>query len=205
MKSGTELSVILIIALLFFSVFIFAAGGSSGGSSGGGSSGEVSSSTVPKVTTVNCEELGSVSGRINCRFENKDNLEYAEEEVEDEACRNHVKTQECIELYANSASCYEMTGIAKQRCFIQKAGLSENQDLRTASSKGKRNYIVLLLYEIQERIEDKHENGVLSTSDAANLVSTIVEIKKDIILGISQSVIKPKIQSFKTKYFEIVR
>ena len=65
----------------------------------------------------------------------------------------------------------------------------------------KRNYLILLLYEIQERIEEKHENGEISTNDAAKLIDTIIEIKRDILFGEPQSIIKSKIKNFKTQYF----
>ena len=215
MEKRLKTLLIFLVSLLFFSVFVLAVGSSSGGSSGvssdssGGSSSDssFSSSTTTdseETEKINCELIVTVSGRIKCRFENKNSLYETGNEIE-EACRSHYKTNDCISLYENSATCYNMVGNSKQRCFIQKAGLLEGQNLVISNDENKRNYIILLLYEIQERIEDSYDEGKISSDNAANLVALIVEIKRDILLDKSKNEIKPKVQSFKIKYKEIIR
>ena len=211
MEKTIKILSIFLVATIFLSVFVIAVG-SGGGSSSSSDSSSNGDSNTPTSTSaenssnlgIDCESLLTISGRIKCRFENKNSLYETGNEIE-EACRSHYKTNDCISLYENSATCYNMVGNSKQRCFIQKAGLLEGQNLVISNDENKRNYIILLLYEIQERIEDSYDEGKISSDNAANLVALIVEIKRDILLDKSKNEIKPKVQSFKIKYNEIIR
>ncbi len=202
MKALRRLSVLFVISLMLFSASVFAAGGggggSSGGSSGGGSRTTADTQAVTVVQKVNCETRSTLSDRVQCRLENKNNLEatnYAEE-----ACRNHNKEKECVELYKVSEVCYELTGIEKHRCFISRSGIDENRNLSASTQDSKRNYVILLLYDLQEKIEDRQANGQMSTEKATELVSKIIEIKRDILTNKPKSEIRTKMQELKSLY-----
>ena len=158
-------------------------------------------------TTTTCEDIDTPRERIKCRFQNKAVARAESSAVTEEACRGQARAEECKQLYVISKSCYDInSATAKKRCFLEKAGININASgtFRAAPNDSKRNYVILLLYELQERIENMEERGALSTDKATNLITQIVEIKKLILEGKPRSEIVPKIQQFKTDYREIV-
>jgi len=162
-------------------------------------------SKTPARTT--CENIDILRERIKCRFQYKAVARAEASQVVEEACRGRASEQACIALYDRSAMCYELTNaVAKKRCFLEKSGININAGgtFRAAPDDTKRNYVVLLLYELQERIENMEETGTLTSDEAAGLVAQIVEIKKLIIEGKPRSEIVPKIQTFKQDYRTVV-
>ena len=166
-----------------------------------------SSQTAPiPPTRTTCEDLTSMRERIKCRFQNKVVARAEATTVTEEACRGHTRQAACTALYQRSSGCYDIsTPSEKKRCFLEKAGININAGgtFSAAPNDVKRNYVILLLYELQERIENMEERGTISDDQAANLVTQIVEIKKLILEGKPRSEIVPKIQQFKSDYREI--
>ena len=86
--------------------------------------------------------------------------------------------------------------------LIEKSGININRGgtFRAAPDESKRNYVILLLYNLQEKIEGMQENGNITTDQATSLVTKIVEIKKMILSGAKRSEIVPKMQEFKKEF-----
>ncbi|MEK6847336.1 MAG: hypothetical protein AABY16_04160 [Nanoarchaeota archaeon] len=201
----------ILLLLLFVAAslsFVIAAGSSSGGSSSGGSSNNndepsTTPATPPPPTITTCENFNTVRERVSCRFQNSVVARAESATVIEEACRGHARQAACTALYRRSSECYDVSSPReKKRCFLEKSGININAGgtFRAAPDTQKREYVVLLLYELQERIESMEERGALSADQAAHLVTKIVEIKKLILEDKPRSEIVPKIQQFKTDY-----
>src|SRR3989338_1256970 len=193
-----------LIALLLMSTFALAAGSSTSGAR----------TVVPAVRAnatviTTCEDKESVEGRIKCRFENKEVAVREAVDAVEEACRSSAdeKKEKCRQFYKNSAKCFNSANpVEKKRCFLKESGININAGgtFRAAPDETKRNYVVLLLYELQEKIEAKQEQGIITTDQATSLVTKIVEIKKLILSGAKRSDIVPKIQEFKKEFREVM-
>ncbi len=212
---------IVVLILVLMSVIVYAVGSSTGGSSGGsGSSSSAAGSSIntssekndeetvnqstPSTTqteaeTVDCEGKSTRIERIQCRLE-KRGIEF---DVTEESCRGLPNPNNCQSLYNKVASCYDMNGIQKDQCFKRVAGfLSGNvKDEASANNKGAiRNYIVFLLYDLQEKVEDVYNEGGISSEDAASLIDLIVETKQAVMLNETKETIKPLIDRLKNEW-----
>lgn len=200
----------VLLFLIVFSSFAYAVGTSSGGSSSSRTRNrEVNSSASANAVATTCETYSNIESRIRCRFQNKAVAERESYNVVEEACRGHANAtiSACENLYKRSHACYDMTSpVAKKRCFLNESGININMGgtFRAAPAESKRNYVVLLLYDLQERIEHMQEEGQLTAEEATSLVSQIVEIKRMIISGQKRSDIVLKINEFKTEYRTVV-
>ena len=192
--------VISLIFLVILSAFAFAAGSSTSGAR------TVAPAVRANATVITtCEDKESVEGRIKCRFENRETAKREAYTNIEEACRSSAdeKKEKCRQLYERSASCYDQAdAVEKKKCFLKESGININAGgtFRAAPDETKRNYVVLLLYELQEKIEAKQEQGIITVDQATSLVTKIVEIKKLILSGAKRSDIVPKIQEFKQEY-----
>ncbi len=210
MQKSLNFSLLLICIILSLSLVI-AAGSSSGGSSSSNSQPRANNSqgtNYSGATKTTCETASTPKERILCRFKNKVIAQNEKYSVVEEACRGHNRTEECKQLYTRSASCYqESNAISKKRCLLSKSGINLNQGgtFRESPNDVKRNYVVLLLYDLQERIENLEEKGVITSEEGASLVTKIIEIKKLILENTPRSNIVPKIQEFKQEYRKIIQ
>ena len=203
---------ILILAVLSLS-FVLAAGSSTGGSSTEATRTRVTAPALAEDTNApvtTCEDLSTPNERIKCRFENKVIAERESYSVVEEACRGRINEQKCTQLYGKlkEKGCYEKeNAVEKKKCLLEQSGIlniNKGGTFRSAPSESKRNYVVSLLYELQERIEKLQENNKISAEDASNLVTQIVEIKKAIIDGKPRSEIVPLMINFKKDYRTII-
>ena len=103
-------------------------------------------------------------------------------------------------------NCYQRdsTGRQKLACFRKVAGLT------TASLSGQaekkiehRKYVVLLLYELQERLENAVENDKIDKDKASEIIDLIVEIKEKIMAGGTREEVRPLIQELREKINEL--
>jgi hypothetical protein len=136
-----------------------------------------------------------------------DSLPEACSKLKDEVLNkgNELSKDECRKFYNKIQNCYDKTGNDKFSCFRRSAGLT------TASLSGQgskklemRQYVVELLYDLQEKIEKAVEDERISEEDGARLIEQIVVIKENILGGASKAEVKPLIESFK-KDFRSVR
>src|SRR3989344_2389559 len=197
--------VISAISLILMSAFALAAGTSTGNARVR----DVPSATTADSTVTTCEDKETLKDRIKCRFENKEVAVREAYNATEEACRSSAdeKKERCRQFYKNSAKCFNSASpVEKKKCFLKESGININAGgtFRAAPDETKRNYVVLLLYELQEKIEAKQEQGIITTDQATSLVTKIVEIKKLILYGAKRSDIVPKIQEFKKEFREVM-
>jgi hypothetical protein len=202
--------IVLFTLLTIVSTFVYAAGSSTGNSDPIDSSTTALNSTSPNTTSdskIDCETRhpDNRKDRITCRFEYKNKLKTPEYDRIPEACRlNSERKEKCKQLYQKSAKCYNKnTAREKKACFLKESGVNQGQLIRNTNKETKRNYLVLLLYELQERIEDWEEDGSISSEDASTLIESIVEIKQDILNGETKQTIKPKIREFRKQFNDL--
>ena len=156
---------------------------------------------------TNCDSGSSVRERVNCRLERM--RTHASEDVqvagEDESCRNLNNSERCRGLYRASQRCYQMENKQKTSCFRNVIGLS-NAAFREQSNKpAVREYLVLVLYEAQERVESRVKANTTTAAEGARLIDMIVDIKQSILKGESKETIKAKIQSLRTAWNEVMK
>ncbi len=188
-----------LISLIFLSTLVLGAGISTGDTDDSNSENE----RKPTESRIVCEEKETLRERVKCRLENRAALKNYAYNVVEEACRDGRFKERCEALYERSAKCYnEDNPVIKKRCFLSEAGINFNSQgtFRAAPDEAKRNYVVLLLYELQERIEKMQEEGKITTEQATSLVTKIVEIKKMILAGDSREDIVVKMKEFKEEY-----
>ncbi|MBS3066579.1 hypothetical protein J4205_02030 [Candidatus Pacearchaeota archaeon] len=159
-----------------------------------------------------CEEKENRTERIECRLKIKQIatrkiVQAWKEQNKDEtpeACRNlnTNRKEECRKLHRAINNCFEKEGREKDRCFKRVAGFinSNLNDERSNKSEKGRIYIVSLLEELQQKIEDKVESGRINDATGADLISQITDIKESVLNGDSREIIQPKIQKFKLDY-----
>ena len=152
-----------------------------------------------------CENKKDRKERIICR------LKYIKKHKEKvgvpsnkapEACRGLGidKKSRCKQLYKNSKICYVKKGKDKNKCFKRLANFAKAKlkDEKENKNKKSRDYVILLLSDIQEKIEKAIENERVDADKGAEAIDKIVEIKEDILNGIKKNDIKPKMLQFRT-------
>jgi hypothetical protein len=131
--------------------------------------GMVAFEKVDTTTAIGCGAKFNVQPRIQCR------LETGEAEGVPEACRNlgEERTNACIKLYDDSKECYSKAD--RDACFKEKT-VYDPEDVESV-----KNYMILLLYELQLMVEESYAEGNLDSYDAANLIDGAIDIKKSIL------------------------
>jgi len=169
------------------------------------------SASAPTSTStsqkINCEISSRREERVKCRLLNEDNLNETDPNARfPEACRGLIDKEGCRSLYISVQECYDLSGRSKDKCFKRMAGFTNaNLNEERSDKVGKaREYIVFLLYDLQEIIEEKIESGGIDLDTAASLVNQIIDIKEDILSGESRKVIGPKMIIFKQKYVGVI-
>ncbi len=195
------IGMIAILAVILASIFVYAAG----------------SSTIPSQPTPtptisdkamekkDCETIAMRIERIKCRLQNKteegENIDY--EARIPEACKTLRNPTACIALYKNvqARRCYDMEGRDKDKCFKETAGIRSNFSglIPEERAQKAREYLVFLLYEFEERIEDDNKKGLISDDSAAEIIELITQIKEDILSGKNRVEIMPKFNELKQK------
>jgi hypothetical protein len=154
---------VFIVFVVLISGFVYAKGGSSGGT-------VVKEQIEPE--RPDCESFDEMVERIECR------LEFGQEyETTPEPCRPLSSKQRCVDAYHESQPCYDMTGMAKDQCFKEVAEFTEITVAKESNETNIRYYIVLLLYDLEERVEEGVEDGLMTPAEGARLITDIVDIK----------------------------
>lgn len=206
--------IITLLSILLFSIFVYAAGSSTIPSDSNDNR-DVEKATVdqqPPQTQngrtyrniQDCESISNRRERIKCRL--KQEAEESEIDYEKrvpEACRTLRNPTACVALYKNvrNQKCYDLKGREKDKCFKKTVGFSKADIRREVQERAQkaRQYIVLLLYDLQERIENLNEDGKITDEDAAEVIDLIVEIKQDILDEKKKPEILPKLNNLKQK------
>lgn len=194
-----KIKVALFLCILLLLGGIYAAGSSAG---------EKSDASIPnkEIRKTNegdrmklreaCDAKTTRADRIKCR------LQYMRDHKEDfvsqdkypEVCRNLVEKEKCRSLYERSHNCYEKKGIEKNKCFKKIVGFAraklKDEDPAQQNTLS-RDYVVLLLYDLQEKIEQGIENEKIDVDKGSAVVDKITEIKEAILAGKKKEEIKP--------------
>lgn len=149
-----------------------------------------------------CDAKTARLGRIKCRLQymRDHKEEFVSKDNIPEVCRKLTDKEKCRSLYEKSHKCYEQRGIEKNKCFKRIAGFAraklkdENPSDRSRLS---RDYVVLLLYDLQERLEKAIENEKIDVDKGSSAVDKITEIKEAILAGKSKAEIKPLFQELR--------
>lgn len=194
-----KLSVFFTICILLSSI-VYAAGGGGGGSSGSSKAVvpiERTPEPEPKEKSVEkpCNERETRFERINCRLQNK----FPELNTVEESCRVFSNPSNCQNSYNKVLPCYKLKGLEKNKCFKKIAFANENANIKSQNKEEVRNYAVYLLYDIQEKIEEAHEERKISSQEAAVVIDLIIKIKQDLFINKQKSEIKPQIEELKTR------
>ena len=167
-------------------------------------SNESNNTNVPRWE--GCDLYENRTERIKCRLENADRFENFSES--DESCEGLRNQGLCVALYVRSQNCYKMEGENRDRCFkavanftqaklAQEVGQTEN---KTAARENVRHYMILVLYNLQERVEKAVEAGRLTSDEGAQIINKIVEIKRLILEGATKETIRQNLQELKTMW-----
>ncbi len=113
-----------------------------------------------------------------------------------EACRNleNNEREGCRIIYKKVGQCYDKDGKGKNKCFKRVANFANAKlkDEKPGVRDGKaREYVVLLLHDIQGKIEQAIEDGRVESGKGAEVIDTIVVIKELILKGEKKEVVKP--------------
>lgn len=209
MKKVNLIVASLFIFLIVFSAFAYAAGSSGNSDS---RSDDDEPNDVDNDVRMQCENMPTIERRVKCRLMNEDAIKRAvtQRNITEvhESCRNlNVSSKEnCRRLYKETKECYAKNGAEKTRCFKLKTGFAKSAVSGQGINKeAARSYLVTLLYELEERIEDKVEDGIITADEGAALIAKIVEIKEKIMMGAPGSEIRPLIQELKRLWMQTFR
>src|SRR3989344_2704964 len=148
---------------------------------GGSSGGTVVKEAPAEPERPDCETFSTVKDRVKCR------LEFGQQkETTPEPCRALSVATKCVQYYKDALPCYEKSGKAKDQCFKTTAGFL-TKTAKAERAKGEpslgaiRYYILALLYDLEERVEDAVNDNTLSAERGAELISDIIAIKVKVL------------------------
>lgn len=146
----------------------------------------------------NCENLDTKEERIKCRFILGENYTAPEGTIP-EACRLAENQDRCKALYAATRTCFELEGKTKDACFKRALGIKKQlaDEPREERNQKAREYIVTLLYNLEERVEKASEENKIDPEDGAEIIDKIVEIKGKVLNGATKEEIRTEMQSLK--------
>lgn len=151
-----------------------------------------------------CEQFSSRFERIKCRLEIQRNISLDDFNITEESCLNVRNQSKCNAIYAHVRSCYSKQGIFKDQCFKRTAGFIKKNIKEERNTEALRTYMIFLLYNLQEKVEDKQADGNITTEQAAQLIDLIVSIKQDIMNNAIKETLRPKLKELKEKWKTIM-
>ena len=191
-----------IIGILISSFFVYAAGVSTGGEVSSDRA-EVRSADVRNERAVvdDCENVNIRKDRIKCRLENR-----PERSSVPESCRTAENRGRCVALYNAIGKCYELNARNKDQCLKRAIGLRAklSDDVSTERKEKTRDYVVALLYDLQERVEKANELGKLDSEESAVIIEKITEIKESIGSGVNKMEIREMMKELKSLWKESI-
>ena len=182
-KTGV-LFIIAVVCMMTFATFVDAVGTSTRRTTTNTSA----TDTVP----VRCDTQTQTRDRIKCRLEKRTEAET--DAITEESCEGLSAERQatCRRLYLESDSCYDLPNTRKVACLRERT-----QYTQESTNEQRRNYLVLLLYELQERVEIRFESGKLTSEQAASIIDQILVTKQAILKGESRVTIKAEIQELR--------
>ena len=178
--------------IIILSTSAFSKGGTSGGSV-----------VQPKVVEAaeparpDCESFATIKERIACR------LEFGQEkETTPEPCRVLPVAATCVKYYRDSVPCYEKDGKEKDKCFKDVLQFSKKSVKQQAKfdTRPLQSYMLLVLYDLEERVEEAVEDKELSVEDGAALITDIINLKIKVLERKPATEIRADLQTLKNKW-----
>ena len=180
------------LSLAVFSLLLIASFVSAAGSS-------TRDDTDSSLAIINCNEKVSVRERVSCRIAARPAGQDVDLRTYEETCRNLADKEGCLRLHRSASPCYDVASIDKALCLRRNAGLGTGQ-LNRFDAPDRRRYAALLMYELQERVEDAEEDGRMTADQAANLIAQIVDIKEALLNNTPVADVKVMMAEFKMNY-----
>ena len=205
MKKEINLIVSLLIFIFVFSAFAYAES-SSGNAPGNPTAANNSANNSAVQPVAGCEDKTTVRERVKCRLQIGAGVNYNNTNQTHESCRNLATTskENCRRLYQEIKECYNKEGREKDRCFKLKTGFATSAVSGQGINKeAARKYLVTLLYELEERVEEKQAAGIITADQAADIITKIVEIKEKILQNVPGSEIRPLLQQLKQTWRQV--
>src|SRR3989344_5523649 len=141
--------------VIILSTSALAKGGTSGGS-------VVKPIEVTEEARPDCESFATIKERVACR------LEFGQEkETTPEPFRVLPVAATCVKYYRDSVPCYEKDGKEKDKCFKDVLQFSKKSVKQQAKfdTRPLQSYMLLVLYDLEERVEEAVEDKELSVED----------------------------------------
>ena len=219
MKKEFKLLALAVVFILLFSISVYAVGRSEGVRNNNLENASDNNETnnnnnrtisqerirqrlVERYQNRTCDDYERRNDRILCRLAQGENYHPRNGTIP-EACQNLDNPIPCQNLYRNVQRCYQFEGTEKDRCFKKVIGFTHAKlaDVN-ATGKGRiaRDYMVVLLYDLQEEVEEKFDNGEITEEEALALINKITEIKQKILEGASKRDIQPLVQQLKQRW-----
>jgi len=155
-----------------------------------------------------CEQIDNRTQRIECRLQIPDREEHENKTTRiHEVCKKLNDREECQTLHRAANHCYSIeNGRQKAKCFMRVSGfIHANINDEDDRVKKTRRYLIYLFAELQERIENRVAEGTLDSETGTSLIEQIVGIEEDILNKEARSVIRPKLQTFRTAFREAMQ
>lgn len=207
------------LAILFFGILLISNFGDVYAIGRGGGGGDDNTNTGERVDAasaarINCEDaaaLPTMRDRIHCRIQNRATYIAPANSVP-EACRDlrtatltpETAQGRCVAYYRVIAPCYDSP--EKRACLMHAAGIANSRLSDEVENRGQkaRDYVIAILYNLEERLENMNEAGAITDDVTAEGVAKIVEIKRMILEGKSRAEIQPKIMELRVWWHENV-
>ncbi len=204
--------VIFVLAVLVISSFanVYAESRTGEGSRSSTMNAADADTNTATIASERCEQIQDMRARMKCRLlQSRAPGGYiAPANAVPEACReltaaggNPEDAQgRCIAYYRVIAPCYnEISPVNKRICLMRAAGIANSRLADETEDRAikARNYIVAVLYNLEERLENMNEAGTITDDVAADGINKIVEIKKMILEGKTRAEIMPKMQELR--------
>ncbi|MEK6819400.1 MAG: hypothetical protein AABY10_05715 [Nanoarchaeota archaeon] len=151
-----------------------------------------------KTLRKSCDDLSERKDRIKCRLAL--GKEYVPKvNLIPEGCLRAASPQACKRLYEESAGCFELKDKEKNACFRRVSGFVKEKITNETEDRGNktRNLVVLMLYDLQERVEKANELGKITADESTSLIDKIVEIKQAVLSGKTKEEIRTMMQELR--------
>lgn len=212
MRSINTLIIILSFTILIsLTIFVYAAGSSEipqpqpTPTPKPASTNSFSASDEPPVRNKECDSIPQLKERILCRLEN--NKEGIKEQVDyekqiPEACKTLKNPTSCISLYkkVQENKCYDLQGKEKDKCFKDIVGIKKKLAEENDKANKARQYLILLLYDLEERVENAVEEDKIVPNSGAKIITLIIEAKQLILDNKPKSEIVSKLNELKEEW-----
>lgn len=164
---------------------------------------------------IDCEDtatFATMRERIHCRIQNRAAYISPVNSVP-EACRDlrtatltpETAQGRCVAYYRVIAPCYnENSPQSKQGCLMRAAGIANSRLSDETENRGQkaRDFMIGLFYDLEERLENKNDEGLIDDETTAEGIAKIVEIKRMILEGKTRAEIMPKMQELRIWWHE---